>query len=130
MVDDYQMGRLLWHILDAAGETDIGEKPTLDGARGVLLTHDNLHNVLAGSVIETAQCTLKLFPDNRIEMWMRGKRIDTGKWWVKKDKCWVRGRLLTSGGKVGLNLVRDGDTLKWFDREGTLAGKGVYSKVN
>ena len=38
--------------LDAAGETVIGEKPMLDGAKGVLLTGDELYNAVAGSAIK------------------------------------------------------------------------------
>ena len=130
MVSSSQIGRLLWHILDAAGETDIGEKPTLDGAKGVLLTDDDLHNTLAGCVIKTDNFTVKFFQDNRIELWMKEKRIDAGKWWVKGDKCWLRAKVITGGRKVGINLVLDGDTIKWYDREGTLDGKGVYSRSN
>jgi hypothetical protein len=81
-------------------------------------------------VIKTPEFTVKFFQDNRIELWMKEKKIDAGKWWVKEDKCWLRGNILTSGRKVGFNLVLDGDTVKWFDREGTLAGKGIYAKLN
>ena len=130
MVSDSQIGRLLWHILDAAGETDIGEKPTLDGAKGVRLRGDELYNAVAGSLIKTEQFTAKFLQDNRLELWMKDKRIDAGKWWIKKDKCWLKAKILTGGRKVGLNLVLDGDTIKWYDLEDTLGGKGVYSKIN
>ena len=63
MVSDSQIGRLLWHILDAAGETDIGEKPTLDGAKGVRLRGDELYNAVAGSLIKTDQFTAKFLQD-------------------------------------------------------------------
>ena len=84
MVSEYQIGRLLWHILDAAGESDIGEKPILDGARGVRLTGNDLYRTVAGSEIKTGQFTAKFLQDNRIELWVKDKRIDAGKWWVKK----------------------------------------------
>ena len=130
MVSDSQIGRLLWHILDAAGETDIGEKPTLDGAKGVRLRGDELYNAVAGSLIKTDLFTAKFLQENRLELWMKDKRIDAGKWWIKKDKCWLKAKILTGGRKVGLNLVLDGDTIKWYDLEDTLGGKGVYSKIN
>jgi len=130
MVSDHQIGRLLWHILDAAGEADIGEKPTLDGAKGVRLRGDELYNAVAGSVIKTDQFTAKFLQDNRLELWMKDRKIDVGKWWIKKDKCWLKAKILTGGRKVGLNLVLDGDTIKWYDLEDTLVGKGVYSKIN
>ena len=48
----------------------------------------------------------------------------------KKDKCWLKAKILTSGRKVSLDLVLDGDTIKWYDPEGTLGGKGDYSRIN
>ena len=124
-----QIGRLLWHILDAAGETDIGEKPTLEGAKGILLTGDDLHNTLAGCVIKTDWFLAKFHPDNRVELWMGRKRLDTGKWWINKDKCWLQSRVLTGGAKVAINLVLDEDTIKWYGSDGTLDGKGVYANI-
>jgi hypothetical protein len=61
---------------------------------------------------------------------MKDKRIDAGKWWIKKDKCWLKTKILNGGRKVGVNLVLDGDTIKWYDLEDTLGGKGTYSKIN
>lgn len=130
MVSSSQIGRLLWHILDAAGETDIGEPPTLDGAKGVQLTGESLRKTLAGCKISTTDFTVKFLQDNSIELWMKGKLIDTGKWWTKADKCWLKGKVITSGRKVGVKLILDGNTIKWYDREGTLDGKGIYSKMN
>jgi CubicO group peptidase (beta-lactamase class C family) len=124
-----QIGRLLWHILDAAGETDIGEKPTLEGAKGILLTGDDLHNTLAGCVIKTDWFLAKFHPDNRVELWMGRKRLDTGKWWINKDKCWLQSRVLTGGAKVAINLILDEDTIKWYDSDGTLDGKGIYANI-
>jgi CubicO group peptidase (beta-lactamase class C family) len=128
MVSNAQIGRLLWHILDAAGETDIGESPTLDGAKGVHLAGDNLRNTLNGCTIRADNFTLKFQQDNRIKLWVNEKQIDTGKWWVKDDKCWLKGKIITNGRKVGLHLVLESDTIKWYDRDGTLDGKGIITK--
>ena len=38
--------------------------------------------------------------------------------------------MIVDNGKVGLDLVLDGDTIKWYDLEGTLGGKGDYSRIN
>ncbi len=84
MVADHQIGRLLWHILDAAGETDIGEKPTLDGAQAIRLSGDDLYNSVAGSAIKTGQFTPKFLQDNHLELWLKDKSIDAGQWRVKK----------------------------------------------
>jgi hypothetical protein len=120
----------LWHILDAAGETDIGEKPTLEGAKGILLTGDDLHNTVAGCVIKTEWFLAKFHPDNRFEVWTGRKQIDTGEWWADKDKCWLQSKAMTGGWKVGINLVLDEDTIKWYDSDGTLDGKGIYANIH
>ena len=70
MVSDSQIGRLLWHILDAAGETDIGEKPTLDGANGVRLRGDELYDAVAGSLVKTGQWSAKFVGDLGVEGWL------------------------------------------------------------
>lgn len=129
-VSSGQMGRLLWHILDAAGETDIGEKPTLEGAKGVLLTGDDLHNTLTGCVIKTESFLAKFHPDKRFELWSGRKQIDSGKWWVEKDKCWLKSKVITAGGKVSIKLVLDEDTIKWYGPDGTLDGKGIYANIH
>jgi CubicO group peptidase (beta-lactamase class C family) len=129
-VSSGQIGRLLWHILDAAGETKIGEKPTLEGAKGILLSGDDLHNTLKGCVIKTESFLAKFHPDHRFELWAGGKQIDTGKWWVEKDKCWLKSKVITGGWKVSIRLVLEGDTIKWYDRDGTLDGKGIYTNIN
>jgi CubicO group peptidase (beta-lactamase class C family) len=128
-VSSGQIGRLLWHILDAAGETNIGEKPTLEGAKGVLLSGDALNNALTGCVIKTDSFLAKFHPDNRFELWNGRKQLDTGKWWVQKDRCWLKSRVITGGWKVGIRLVLEGDTIKWYDSDGTLDGKGIYANI-
>ena len=128
MVSSAQSGRLLWHILDAAGETDIGERPVLAGAKGVRLAGDDLRNTLNGCTIKTDNFTVKFQPNNQFQLWIKQKQIDSGKWWVQGDKCWLRGKTITHGRKVAIDVVRDGDTIKWYDRHGTLDGRGVYTK--
>jgi CubicO group peptidase (beta-lactamase class C family) len=129
-VSNRQIGRLLWHILDAAGETEIGEKPTLEAAKGVQLTGDILRKTLAGCRIRGSDFTANLLQDNTFEIWMNGNLLDTGKWWVKADKCWMKGKVITGGRKGYVYFVKDGDKIKWYDREGTLDGEGVYSRTN
>ncbi len=58
------------------------------------------------------------------------KRIDTGKWWVEKDNCWLKSKVMTGGWRVSVRLVQDGDTIKWYDSNGTLDGKGIYANIN
>ncbi len=125
-VSSGQIGRLLWHILDAAGERNIGEKPVLAAARGVRLAGDALKRTLVGCTIRTGKYTVKFPSDSRIEFWVGRKRIDTAKWGVDGDKGWLKGKVMTGGMKVYLYFVLEDDTLKWYDRDGTLDGKGRY----
>ncbi len=127
-VSNGQIGRLLWHILDAAGEKNIGEKPVLEAAKGIRLTGNSLKNALAGCMIQTVRYTVKIPSDSRMEFWAGGKRIDTAKWGTAGDKGWLKSKIITGGKKIYLYFVLENDTLKWYDRDGTLEGKGHYIK--
>ena len=113
-----------------AGVGVLGEKPTLEAAKGILLSGDDLHNALSGCVIKWDNFVAKFHTDNRFELWMGLKRIDTGKWWIEKDNCWLKSKVITGGWKVSTRLVLEGDTIKWYDRDGTLEGKGIYTNIN
>lgn len=123
-----QIGRLLWHILDAAGVEGIGEKPTLASAAGVRLKGDALQQALLGCTLRASEFTVKVRDTTRMEFWVGGKRIDVAEWGVAGDGGWVKGKVITGGWKVPLSFVVEGNTLKWYDSDGTLAGSGFYSK--
>ncbi len=46
-----EIGPLLWLILDAAGETDIGDAPFLEAVKGIQVTADNLQETWGESTI-------------------------------------------------------------------------------
>lgn len=125
-VSNGQIGRLLWHILEAAGEKEIGEKPILNAAKGVRLTGSKLKQALTGCTIRTGQYTIKFPSASRMEFWFGGKRFSTAKWGVDGDKGWLKGKLITGGRKVLLYFVLDDGVLKWYDQKRTLDGKGRY----
>ncbi len=127
-VTDGQVGRLLWHILDAAGVEDIGERPTLDSAAGVRLTGHALARALSGCTVRTAEYTVKVPDESRMEFWASGRRFDVAEWGVAGEGGWLQGRVITGGRKISLSFVLDGGRLKWYDRGGTLAGAGTYNK--
>jgi CubicO group peptidase (beta-lactamase class C family) len=127
-VSAWQVGRLLWHILDAAGVEDIGEKPTLASAAGVRLIGDALQQALLGCTLRTSEFTVKIPDTTRMEFWRSNKRIDVADWGVAGDGGWLNGKIITSGSKISLSFVREGNTLKWYDRDGTLAGTGIFIK--
>jgi CubicO group peptidase (beta-lactamase class C family) len=127
-VTTWQVGRLLWHILEAAGVEEIGEKPTLASAAGVRLTGAALQQALSGCTLQASDYTVKIPDAGRMEFWAGGRRIDAAEWGVAGDGGWLKGKIITGGVKVSLSFVMEGNTLKWYDRDGTLAGTGIYSK--
>ena len=127
-VENHQFGRLLWHILDAAGESDIGPKPTLEEAAGNTLNEQQLNQILPGSTIRGPGFLVNLTPDYQFELWLDGKRTDSGSWGAENGKFWLKTRMLTGGRKVKLTMVLDGHRLKWFDLQGTLMGQGLIRR--
>lgn len=127
-VANHQIGRLLWHILDAAGEADFGLKPTIEAAAGVRLGEDQLKAILPGCGIHGPDFKVNLTRDYRFELWSDGKQVDSGGWGIQGDKFWLKSRIVTGGHTARLSLVLDGDRLKWFDRQGTLQGQGTIKR--
>ena len=123
-----QLGRLLWLILDAAGEKEIGENPYIEAVKGVRLTADNLKETLEGSSIREGASVVSATRDGTMAVSMEGKLIDTGKWWTEGDKFCSQWKRIREGKKACRFLVLDGTILKWFDLDGTLDGKGFFSR--
>jgi len=131
-INDGQIGVLLWLILDAAGETEIGEAPFVEAAKGVRLTEGNVQETLfAGGTIrvvgELGAYFVSLLPDGTMTLVVGGELTDTGKWWFEGDKyCqrWER----NSGDNPCVYLVLDGTTLKVFDLDGILVDKRNFSR--
>ena len=123
-----QLGRLLWLILDAAGEKEIGENPYIEAVKGVRLTADNLKETLEGSSIREGASVVSATRDGTMSVSMEGKLIDTGKWWTEGDKFCSQWKRIREGKKACRFLVLDGTILKWFDLDGTLDGKGFFSR--
>jgi CubicO group peptidase (beta-lactamase class C family) len=123
-----QLGRLLWLILDAAGEKEIGENPYIEAAKGVRLTADNLKETLEGSSLREGASVVSATRDGTMSVLMEGKLIDTGKWWTEGDKFCSQWKRIREGKKACRFLVLDGTILKWFDLDGTLDGKGFFSR--
>jgi CubicO group peptidase (beta-lactamase class C family) len=131
-LDDAQMGLLLWLILDAAGETEIGEAPFIESAKGVRLTADNLQETLAGGTARGAsgpgELVVSLSEDGTMPVSVAGTLIDTGKWWVEDDKLCSQFTNRHLGGGGCSYVVLDGTTIKLFDLDGTLEMKLEYSR--
>jgi CubicO group peptidase (beta-lactamase class C family) len=126
-----QIGTLLWLILDAASETEIGEAPLLEAAKGVRLTAEDLHETLAESTLRAVTSSGELVvsnsEDGSMSVAVAGALIDTGKWWTEGDKLCVQ---FTNPDLEGgcTFVVLDGTTIKLFDLDGTLSMKFEYSR--
>jgi len=133
-IDNRQIGALLWLILDAAGETKIGEAPFIEAAKGVWLTEDNVQEALfaEGTVRVVGELgeesyVATLLPDGTMTLVVGGELRDTGKWWFEGDKyCQRWERNLADD--APLYLVLDGTTLKVFDLDGMLVQKQNFTR--
>ena len=125
----YQIGRLLWHILDAAGETGIGAVPTIEAATGVRLNEDDMHMLLAVNNKWTGPNT-GIFPggeslaficsqDGRLTFSVDPDINFTGNWWIGSDRFYFK----IFGMKAYFHIVKEGSRIKLFDSTGTLFGK-------
>ena len=130
-----EIGPLLWLILDAAGETDIGDAPLLEVAEGLRVTADNLHETWGESMIwhldgPEDQYITSYAPDGTLTLTAResGELVDTGKWWAEGDEVCRQWKELDGGKKACFYVVLDGTTLRQFDLEGISVGKVNFSR--
>jgi hypothetical protein len=133
-----QLGRLLWLILDAAGETEIGENPSIEAARGVRLIADNFKELLERGTLTVREMThsglvegseksfiVSAFPDGNLSIFQGDVSLkegfeDTGKWWFEGNKFCNQWKRLRSGKKDCVYLVLDKETLEVYSLDGTL----------
>lgn len=124
-----QIGRLLWLILDAAGEKDIGEDPSIEAAKGELLTSDQLRKALkhgtswvgtntgpipgGGTIFISCSKTGKLFYS------LGGKQKIKGTWSINNEKL----ILDLMGMKLPFSIVKQSDMYSFYDPSGTRFGK-------
>ena len=130
-----EIGPLLWLILDAAGETDIGDAPIIEAAEGIQVTADNLHETWGESTIwhfdgPEEQYITSYAPDGTLTLTAResGELVDTGKWWAEGDKACRQWEELDGGEKACFYVVLDGTTLRLFDLKGISVAKVNFSR--
>jgi len=131
-----EIGPLLWLILDAAGETDIGDAPLLEAAKGIQVAADNLQEAWGESTIRhwdgpEGQYIVSYSPDGTMTFTAResGELVDTGKWWAEGDKVCRQWDELNGGEKACGIIVLEGTTLQWFDLNGISVGKVDFTRV-
>lgn len=92
-LNDRHVGGLLWLILDAAGETNIGEPPFIERAGGVRLTADNIGELLGDKGISyvhgRGRGRIRAFirPDGTITLKSPDSAdvLAMGRWWFEGD---------------------------------------------
>jgi len=129
-----QIGRLLWLILDAAGEKEIGEDPSIEAAKGVRLTPEKLKETFKGGTAWVGTNTgpipggdkifMSCLQDGKLFYSVEGNKRINGKWWVSDDKFYLN----LIGMKLFFYIIQEGSIYKFFDPTGTLFGKFEISK--
>ena len=129
----HHIGRLLWLILSAAGETQIREDPSIEAATGARLSTDDLKQLLANgnkwigdnnglfpgsnsliiSCSKTGELSLSASKDLEFK----------GKWWIARDRFYFK----ILGMKAYFSIFQNGDTLALYDPTGTLYAKFTIS---
>jgi hypothetical protein len=130
---NHHIGRLLWLILSAAGETQIGDDPSIEAAKGVRLSTQDLTKLLANDNKWIGSNT-GLFPggeslvlscskDGQLTLSASEELDFQGKWWISKDRFYFK----ILGIKAYFTIFQEGDTLGLYDPTGTLYGKFTIS---
>ncbi len=121
-VEEYQLGALLWLILDAAGETEIGESPFLEAAPGRRLAGEGLRQTVASSTWQTVSplgpVTLSSADDGTLSVFSDEVLLFSGKWWIEDDQYCLD--LPPVQVRACSSAVLDGTTLRLYEPEGVL----------
>ena len=126
---NHHIGRLLWLILSAAGETQIGDDPSIEAAKGVRLSTEDLKKLLAngskwigantGLFPGEASLVLSCSKDGQLTLSAAEELDFQGKWWISKDRFYFN----ILGTKAYFTIFQDRDTLGLYDPTGTLYGR-------
>ena len=125
----YQIGRLLWHILDAAGETGIGPVPTIEAATGVRLNQSDMRKLFSannkwicpntGIFPGGESLVITCSPDGTLTFSTGENGRYSGNWWISGDKFYFK----ILGMKGYFHIILEGDGIKFFASTGTLFGR-------
>jgi len=122
-VDETSIGTLLWMILDAAGETDIGDPPFLAQATGTRLTSETLPQVQQAGVFKVvsgSEVTVTFGPDKTLSLSVNGTLLAKGTWWLDGDNyCHDLGA--DFGESECFQVIQNGSRILLFDLDGHAA---------
>ena len=125
----HHIGRLLWLILSAAGESQIGDDPSVEAAKGMKLSTDDLKQLTAadskwigpnnGLFPGAESLIMACAKDGQLTLSVSEKLQFQGKWWISRDRFYFD----ILGLKSYFSIYQEGNTLGLYDPAGTLYGK-------
>jgi CubicO group peptidase (beta-lactamase class C family) len=129
-VSNHHIGRLLWLILSAAGEKEIGGEPAIEASKGVRLKNDDMKKlfeernkwIAPNDGIFTSggeSLVLSFSRDGELSFSVSEELEYKGKWWFSRDRFYFK----IMGSKSYFLLVKEGNSIKFFDATGTLFAK-------
>jgi len=135
-VSDHNIGRLLWLILSAAGEKNIGDDPAIETSRGVRLKADDLKELFKGSTKWVAPNTqiipsggeslvISCFKNGELSLSVAEELDLKGKWWITRDRFYFN----ILGSKSYFLVKKEGSLINFYDATGTLFGKFYPSNL-
>jgi CubicO group peptidase (beta-lactamase class C family) len=131
MVDEGSIGTLLWMILDASGETDIGDPPLLERAVGTRLTADKLPQALRGSTLSATQSGAEIAiiygPEQTLAISLNGTVLAETRWWMEGDHyCHDLGP--DYNGRQCYQLLQNDNRITFFDLDGYVSMTFEYQQ--
>jgi len=119
-IPEWEVGTLLWLILDAAGEKNTGDSILLENNQGTVLTAETLPQILLASqfkVMVGSEFTLTFAPDQTLSFLENDTLLIKARWWMEGDHyCQDLGDGL--GGKQCFQVLQNGNRIMLFDLEG------------
>jgi len=123
----WQVGRLLWLVLDAGGFPGIGPDTSIEAAPGARVNSEALSRMLAGKTLFYGDSAmggpyrLRIGADGRAAL-LRGREpveVDTGTWRISADQ-FCRDWKKTKPSSRCFAVVGDGAKVQLFDRMGLM----------
>ncbi len=122
-VPDWEVGSLLWLILNAAGEKNIGDSILLENNQGTVPTAETLPQILLASqfnVIVSSKFTLTFDPDHTLSLSEDDALLSKARWWMEGDHyCHDLGS--ETGGRQCFQVLQNGNELRLFGLDGYAA---------
>jgi CubicO group peptidase (beta-lactamase class C family) len=124
-VSEEEFGVLLWQILDAAGETGIGEPPFIEAAPGIRLDSEGLLTAISGSVLQmiggAVDLSVAFGSDRALSIFYEGNVLYTGRWYTMGGMLLVDVPGTDIGGRF--HAVLDGTTIRLYETNGILSAR-------